>query len=119
MTLRALFSGVLLLLTGCDLSVLDHDPRAVFDDPQAYRASEDIVEIIRAKDAERFVDMAYTDGANPGDLRDQVEEFYTYLPDDDFTIELYYAELRQGDGEFEGIPVYLTGWDVIGRDSFA
>ncbi len=112
--------SAMLLLAECDLATLDHDPKTIFDDPSAYKASEELIEIIRAKDVEGFLQRAHPDALSMEDFDQKMVEFFSHFPsDEDFEMVHYYSELRKGDGEYAGIPVYLTAYDVVGEDEFS
>ena len=118
---RNFFSMLLvMLLRACNLQMPDHDPQAVFADPEIYRVSNELVEMMRAKDVEGFLDRAHPDVATQGDIRMKMAQFYSYFPDeDDFEITHYYSELLIGQGKYAGMPIFLTAYDVVGKNKFA
>lgn len=117
---RLLLIAVLAAVSACDSDVLNHDPKAVFDNEDAYDVSNEIVQVIRTKNIEAFLARAHPDAITQDGIREKIQDFFSYFPEEnDFEITHYYSELRRGTGEYEGTPIYFTGYDVLGSNGFA
>lgn len=107
-------------LSSCGITEYGHDPEAVFDTPEAYAASDRVVELVRQRDLDSFFDTFTDDVPDREAARKSLVRVFDRLPaGEDLTIKRFYSELRQGEGEYEGIPVYLTVYDVEGDEKFA
>lgn len=117
-----LFAIAALCMSACNFAGLEHDPDSVFDNQEAYQATAKVITSISENDIDAFDALASPDrGDMDSDaFRWQLKKFFEAIPrDDSLVIEHYYSELRQGEGEYKGIPVYLTAHDVVTKDKFA
>tara|TARA_R110002051_G_scaffold78487_1_gene142017 strand:+ start:118 stop:1014 length:897 start_codon:yes stop_codon:yes gene_type:complete len=115
MIVRLISAAVLAAFcAACSLSALDHDPEAVFGDPAAYAVSDKVIQAVKSRDTDAFVRLGHPDIGAMDDGRQQVEQVYAFLPDEaEYEITRFYAERRQGQGEYAGVPIYLTMYDVV------
>ena len=112
---------LVVVLSGCDLSGVPHDPKAVFDNPEVYRFSEQVVDALVDEDTKQFVALAHPDINSVDDIDAQMANFYSYFPrDDNFEVSHFYSELRFApNSELPATPIYLTVYELVGGDGFA
>lgn len=114
------FIALILAISGCNYSALDHDPKAVFGDQDVYRLSQSVAQRVAEKDVEGFIALAHPDALDQPDLPANLEKLFESLPaGSTLDTQLYYAELRSGEEDFAGTPIYLTAYDVVGETNFA
>jgi hypothetical protein len=115
-----LAAALTLVLAACSFSGLKHDPEAVFDNPEAYEASDRYVEMILNRDGDAFLETWTKEVEKQPYLRNQIETVFDELPEGDpLQAKRFFAQLRQGEGKYAGTPVYLSVYDVEGPDGFA
>ncbi len=109
-----------LCLAACNFSGLQHDSEAVFDDPAAYETSDRVIGFVRQRDFDAFYDTWVAEAEGNPQLQSTMLQVFEALPGDgELKIERFYSELRQGEGEYQGIPVYMTVYDVEGNGEHA
>lgn len=107
-------------LSSCGIAEYGHDPEAVFETPEAYAASDRVAELVRKRDLDGFFDTFPTDVPDREAKRKSLVPVFGLLPDGkDLKVNRFYSELRAGEGEYAGVPVYLTVYDVEGDKGFA
>ena len=120
MFLRSVVLSVLVLAcAACSFSGLNQDPETVFPDPEAYAFTDKVVAAIRKHDAEALLPLIHPDIMEEDDPIGYLQPFVDVIPDQaDLEITRYYAENRVGEGEFAGVPVYMSVFDVVGDGVF-
>lgn len=118
--LRIILAALAILwLPACNLSQLTHDSEAVFEDPAAYQSSDRVIGFIRKRDFEGFFSTLSAEEQENVVLRERLQELFDALPGEgDLQISRFYSERRYGEGEYEGVPVYLTVYDVESGGAF-
>jgi len=111
------FLASLFLFSGCSFELSEHDPKAVFKDAEIYENSERVVEAIRNRDIETFKKLAHPEFLEMENYEEAFRNFLSFLPKDELQIRHFYSELRRGQGEYDGLPIYLTGYDVSGSNN--
>lgn len=115
-----LAASLTLILAACSFSGLKPDPEAVFSDPEAYEVSDRYADMIVRRDIDAFLETWTKETDKQPYFRNKLEDVFDELPEGDpLKAKLFYAELRQGEGEYAGTPVYLTLYDVEGPEGFA
>jgi hypothetical protein len=109
-----------LTLAACNFAGPEHDPESVFTDPAAYEASDRALELVRQRDLDGFFDTFTADIPDREATRNSLVEVFGFLPSgEELKVQRFYSELRRGEGEYEGLPVYLTIYDVEGDEGYA
>lgn len=120
MIFRAIIAAVLVaMVSACSLAALSHDPETVFTDPEAYEAQDRAAELVRVRDVEGFFATLHPEAAETGGSFETVGEAFKLLPEGELTAKRFYSELRWGTGEYQGVPVYVSAYDIEGGGKFA
>lgn len=107
-------------LAACNLSELKHDPEAVFPDPAAYEFSDRVAALVEARDIDGVYEALHPNAHNTPGTRGTLKAVFKLLPEGgEFKTRRFYAELRQGTGQYQGVPIYLSIYDAEADGKFA